>query len=87
MADEATFELLEFQRLARETCCPRKLFELWENVCERYERNEIGIYELDEMKSVIWPGLKALASLRRAVNEAEDVVSNSESGKARRGHG
>jgi hypothetical protein len=37
-------------------------------VCKRYERGEIGTYELDEMKEVIWPSLQALASLRRTVN-------------------
>lgn len=62
------FDLLEFQRLARETCCPKKLFQLWEDVCRRYERGEIGTYELDEMKEVIWPSLEALASIRRCVN-------------------
>jgi hypothetical protein len=62
------FDLLEFQQRARETCCPKKLFHLWEDVCKRYERGEIGTYELDEMKEVIWPSLEALASLRRSVN-------------------
>jgi hypothetical protein len=62
------FDLLEFQQRARETCCPKKLFHLWEDVCKRYERGEIGTYELDEMKEVIWPSLQALASLRRTVN-------------------
>ena len=62
------FDLLEFQQRAREMCCPRKLFHLWEDVCKRYERGEIGMYELDEMKEVIWPSLEALASIRRTVN-------------------
>jgi hypothetical protein len=62
------FDLLEFQQRARETCCPKKLFHLWEDVCRRFDRGEIGTYELDEMKEVIWPSLEALASLRRIVN-------------------
>ena len=62
------FDLLQFQQRARETCCPKKLFELWEDVCRRYDRKEIGRYELEEMKEVIWPSLEALASLRRSVN-------------------
>jgi len=49
-------------------CCPKKLFELWEDVCKRYERREIGLYELEEMKEVIWPTLMALAVIRRTVN-------------------
>ena len=62
------FDLLEFQQQAREMCCPKKLFQLWEDVCRRYERGEIGTYELDEMKVVIWPSLEALACIRRSVN-------------------
>lgn len=65
------FDLIEYQQRARETADPKKLFELWEDCCRRYERAEIGRYELDEMKEVIWPNLQALASLRRAINEDE----------------
>jgi hypothetical protein len=63
-----SFDLIEFQQKARETFDPKKLFELWEDVCKRYERREIGEYELEEMKEVIWPTLQQLASLRRIVN-------------------
>lgn len=63
------FDLLEFQQRARETCCPKKLYQLWEDVCRRYERGEIGNYELEEMKEVIRPSLEALASIRRSVND------------------
>ncbi|HEY9713549.1 MAG TPA: hypothetical protein V6C72_08760, partial [Chroococcales cyanobacterium] len=68
------FDLLEFQQRARELCCPKKLFELWEDVCRRYERREIGVYELEEMKEVIWPSLEALASLRKTVNDSEPAA-------------
>ena len=44
------FDLLEFQKRARETCCPKKLFELWEDVCRRYDHHLINRYEFDEMK-------------------------------------
>lgn len=63
-----SFDLIEFQQIARELVDPKRLFELWEDVCLRYERGEIGTYEVDEMKEVIWPMLDALASIRRAVN-------------------
>lgn len=65
------FDLIEFQQKAREITDPRKLFELWEDCCRRYERNEIGTYELDEMKDVIWPNLQALASLKRIINSSQ----------------
>ncbi len=66
------FDLLEFQQMAREILCPKKLFLLWENVCRRYERQEIGLYQLEEMKEVIWPHLSALSSLRKIVDENEN---------------
>ncbi len=75
------FDLIEFQQKARETTDPKKLFELWEDCCRRYERNEIGRYELDEMKDVIWPNLQALASLKRIINEAPADVSRSKKRK------
>lgn len=65
------FDLVEFQRIARETCCPKRLFQLWEDICRRYDRNEIGKYHLDEMKDIIWPSLEALAILRRGVNSTQ----------------
>lgn len=63
------FDLIEFQQRARTTADPGKLFALWEDCCRRYERSEIGRYELDEMKDVIWPSLQALASLRKIIND------------------
>ncbi len=69
-----TFDLLQFQQRARETCCPKKLFEIWEDTCRRYERKEIGEYQLEEMKEIIWPSLEALAIIRRSVNDAEAGV-------------
>lgn len=67
------FDLLTFQKKARETCDPKKLFELWEDVCRRYERREIGTYELDEMKDVILPSLKALTQLKHSINDIDDA--------------
>jgi hypothetical protein len=67
---------LEYQKRAREICCPKKLFELWEDVCKRYERQEIGSYQLEEMKEVIWPNLEALACLRRTVNETPPAAEH-----------
>lgn len=68
------FDLLEFQKRARETCDPKRLFELWEDVCRRYDRREIGSYELEEMKEVILPNLQALAGLRRSINDIDKPV-------------
>ena len=71
-----SFDLIEFQQRARVIADPKKLFALWEDVCRRYERGEIGKYELEEMKSVIWPNLEALAALKRQVDETETPTSS-----------
>lgn len=77
------FDLLAFQKRARETCDPKALFELWEDVCKRFERRQIGEYEFEEMKETIWPHLKALASLRRAMDSVDDLATdNNESQKS-----
>lgn len=70
------FDLLEFQQRARELTDPKKLFELWEDVCRRYDRREIGNYELDEMKEVIFPALKALAALKEQVDQPSDSAGS-----------
>ena len=78
------FDLLEFQRKARETCCPKTLFQLWEDVCRRYDQHEIGQYQFEEMKAVIWPNLTALASLRRAINDSGNAVLHTKQVKRKR---
>lgn len=78
------FDLLEYQRRARETCCPKTLFQLWEDVCRRYDQHEIGEYQFEEMKAVIWPNLTALASLRRAINNSEPAVVHGNERKRKR---
>ncbi len=61
------FDLIEYQREARERRQPSTLFQLWEEVCRLYERGLIGKYELEEMKGVIWPNLRAICALRTEV--------------------
>jgi hypothetical protein len=65
------FNLIEYQQRAREILCPKKLFQLWEEVCFYYDHEQIGPYELEEMKEIIWPTLLALASLRKIVDGNE----------------
>ena len=67
-----SFDLVRYLQLARQSTCPKRLFSIWEDCCRRYDRREIGRYELDEMKEVIWPMLSALASLRRIINGTQN---------------
>ncbi len=78
------FDLIEFQQRARTTADPGKLFALWEDCCRRYERAEIGKYELDEMKDVIWPSLQALASLRKIINDEPPLEEASKMARRRK---
>jgi len=64
------FDLVEYQQKAREMSYPDKLLKLWEEICWLYERGMIGRYELDEMKATIWPTLRYLCSLKKAVENA-----------------
>ncbi|HEY9714060.1 MAG TPA: hypothetical protein V6C72_11355 [Chroococcales cyanobacterium] len=61
------FDLIEYQRIARESSHPKTLFDLWEKVCQLYDRHMIGSYELDEMKTVIWPHMARLTAISQAV--------------------
>jgi hypothetical protein len=62
------FDLIEFQAEVRRVYGPRRLFHLWEEVCRCYDRGFIGQYELDEMKSVIYPKLHVLSGLKTTIN-------------------
>ena len=62
------FNLIAYQEEVRQISSPKKLFELWAEICRHYDRGHISKYELDEMKSLIWPILHRLDSLRSVVN-------------------
>ena len=58
------FDLIEYQDKARDMYSPKRLFELWEDVCKKYDRGVIRSYDLDEMKAVILPKLHMLSQSR-----------------------
>jgi len=64
------FDLIEYQDRVRTTKSPRKLFELWSEVCWFYDHGYVGRYQLDEMKAVVWPHLHSLCSLQTAVDRS-----------------
>lgn len=66
------FDLIECQEQARNTSSPRKLFDLWDEVCRRYDRGQIVKTELEEMKGVIWSMLRLLTRLEIEVNGASN---------------
>lgn len=68
-----TFDLTLYQKQAREAFSPKRLFELWEQVCRFYEKGQIGKHELRQMKAVVWPKIRRLNSLQNLVNDSFGV--------------
>ncbi|MBX9692163.1 MAG: hypothetical protein K2Z81_07250 [Cyanobacteria bacterium] len=64
-----SFDLLEYQHMARDSKSQKKLFELWDFVCKQYERGKIGRYEMDEMKDVVWSSMRSLSSIKSMIDE------------------
>jgi hypothetical protein len=70
------FDLIDFQREARSRNRPGELFSLWEDVCRYYDQGLIGRYELDEMKTVIWPNLRTLSKLQSEIDSSFTPVKS-----------
>ncbi|MBZ0188388.1 MAG: hypothetical protein K8F91_19225 [Candidatus Obscuribacterales bacterium] len=64
------FDLIDYQRKARNLNSPQKLFSLWDQVCAFYERGSISEYEWTEMKDVIWPSIRQMSGVRVMVDQS-----------------
>lgn len=62
------FDLIEYQQMAREMTKTKDLFDLWNTCCQKKDRGEIGQYELDEMKDVIFPLMESLSTLMATID-------------------
>ncbi|MBK9143541.1 MAG: hypothetical protein IPM23_13650 [Candidatus Melainabacteria bacterium] len=70
MKDFNDFDLIDFQRRARNTSCPRKLFGLWDQVCTLYERGQISAYEWNEMKDILKPSISRASLVAMMVDDS-----------------
>ncbi len=70
-----TFDLVEFQEEAQKLSSARELYELWDEVCQHYDRLEISKYELEKMKSTIWPAFNCISE---AANKTDQNIPNEE---------
>ncbi len=64
------FDLPELQQEARETKSAKGLFLLWDKVCVCYDRGQIGKYELEEMRDVVWSQMENLVSLESMIEQS-----------------
>jgi hypothetical protein len=72
------FDRFEYRRKASALLKPKELFNLWEEVCRFYDRGEITVHELEEMRELIWPTLHTLALLRKMIDgEKGSEISSS----------
>jgi hypothetical protein len=62
------FDLIEYQRDARERKSPADLYDLWNEVLYMKEKGLIGDYEVDEMRAIIFPRLETLSAMAREIN-------------------
>ena len=82
------FDLIDYQEQARNASAPKKLYELWDEVCQNYDKRWISEYELSEMKDIIFTSLNHLSKLKLLIESDEsrivdfDAYRNSRTNKA-----
>lgn len=64
------FDLPECQQEVRETKSAKHLFLLWDKVCGYYDRGNIGKYELEEMRDVVYSQMNELVTLQSAIEQS-----------------
>jgi len=64
------FDLPEYQQEVRETKSAKHLFLIWDKVCSYYDRGNIGKYELEEMRDVVYSQMNNLVTLQSAIEQS-----------------
>jgi hypothetical protein len=67
------FDLPEYQQEAREAKSAKMLFALWDKVCSHYDRGQIGRYELEEMRDLVWEQMTSLVKLQSQIDASFSV--------------
>lgn len=70
------FDLIEWQGKAKAMSNPKDLFELWNTICNMYDKGQVGKYEFEEMRDTINPLLIDANAVKRLL---VDAVSGSDS--------
>jgi hypothetical protein len=64
------FDLPESQQEAREAKSAKHLFLLWDKVCAHYDRGQIGKYEFEEMRDLVFSQMDKVATLQSAIEQS-----------------
>jgi hypothetical protein len=62
-----TFDLLEFQREARESSSLSRLYDLFDECSTKFQKREITEYQYDEMRQLIFACMNTLGNLKRSM--------------------
>lgn len=61
------FDLLEQLTLARECTSPEKLYKIWDACLNRYDRRQVSLYQVEELKEVIYPLMTKLMDIKKSL--------------------
>jgi len=67
------FDLPEYQQEVREAKSAKTLFALWDKVCTYYDRGQIGKYELEEVRDLVWEQMNSLVKLQSAIEQSFSI--------------
>jgi hypothetical protein len=64
------FDLIQYQRDARTLTTPQSVFQMWEDVCRKYEVGVIAPNEWEELKDTLWSHLAETSKLKRQIDSS-----------------
>jgi len=64
------FDLIQCQREARTLTTPQSVFQMWEDVCRKYEVGMIAQNEWEELKDTLWSHLAETSKLQRQIDSS-----------------
>ena len=64
------FDLIQYQHEARTLTTPQSAFQMWEDVCRKYEAGMIAQSEWEELKDTLWSMLAETSNLQRQIDNS-----------------
>jgi len=64
------FDLIQYQHDARTLTTPQSVFQMWEEVCCKYEVGMIAQNEWEELKDTLWSVLAQTSKLQRQIDSS-----------------